>query len=129
MPVRFFYRSHSPLGRGGQPMLRYTAAILLLCLALGDVLPEENRKPWRLRGPVVDADTGRPLACRIYLQAEDGQWHFPNSESPQGSALPYRKKRDDLPKSFEMHTTLSAHPFVVDLPAGKYTITFERGKE
>src|SRR5262249_4056189 len=42
---------------------------------------------------------------------------------------PYRKKRDELPKSFEMHTTLSAHPFFIDLPAGKYTITVERGKE
>jgi hypothetical protein len=28
-----------------------------------------------------------------------------------------------------MHTTLSAHPFVVELPPGRYTITLERGKE
>jgi hypothetical protein len=28
-----------------------------------------------------------------------------------------------------MHTTLSAHPFVIDLPAGRYTVTIERGKE
>jgi hypothetical protein len=28
-----------------------------------------------------------------------------------------------------MHTTLSAHPFSIDLPPGKYTITVERGKE
>jgi len=28
-----------------------------------------------------------------------------------------------------MHTTLSAHPFTIDLPPGKYTITVERGKE
>jgi hypothetical protein len=28
-----------------------------------------------------------------------------------------------------MHTTLSAHPFVIELPPGKYTLTVERGKE
>jgi hypothetical protein len=110
-------------------MPRCLAAVLLLCFAPTASFAEENRKPVRLRGAVVDADTGRPLACRIYLQAEGGEWFFPNSESPQGSALPYRKKRDDLPKSFEMHTTLSAHPFVIDLPAGRYTVAVERGKE
>src|SRR5215472_15182117 len=56
----------------------------------------EQRKPVRLRGAVVDANTGRPLACRIYLQSEGGEWFFPKSESPQGSALAYRKKRDEL---------------------------------
>ncbi len=40
----------------------------------------------------------------------------------------YRKQRRDT-KSVEMHTTLSAHPFDVDLPPGTYTITAERGKE
>src|SRR5262249_35634854 len=29
----------------------------------------------------------------------------------------------------EMHTTLSAHPFVAELLPGKYTLTVERGKE
>jgi hypothetical protein len=28
-----------------------------------------------------------------------------------------------------MHTTLSAHPFVIELPPGKYALTVERGKE
>ena len=30
---------------------------------------------------------------------------------------------------FEMHTTLSAHPFEIGLPPGVYTVTVERGKE
>src|SRR6516164_1573041 len=110
-------------------MPRCSAAVLLLCFASAAGFADKDRKTVRLRGAVVDADTGRPLACRIYLRAEAGEWFFPNSESPQGSAHPYRKKRDDLPNSFEMHTTLSAHPFVIDLPAGKYTVTVERGKE
>jgi hypothetical protein len=29
----------------------------------------------------------------------------------------------------EMHTTVSAHPFTIELPSGQYTITIERGKE
>src|SRR5262249_53515956 len=33
------------------------------------------------------------------------------------------------PASHEQHTTLSAHPFMVDLPPGKYTFTAEHGKE
>jgi hypothetical protein len=81
------------------------------------------------RGQVVDAATGQPLACRVYVQATDGTWYFPKSEAPAGSAIPYRKQRDDLPHSVEMHTTLSAHPFVLDLPPGRYTFTVERGKE
>jgi len=28
-----------------------------------------------------------------------------------------------------MHTTLSAHPFTIELPPGKYVVTVERGKE
>ncbi|HMF12943.1 MAG TPA: CehA/McbA family metallohydrolase [Gemmataceae bacterium] len=105
------------------------AAVLLLCFAPASDFAEEGRKPVRLRGTVLDADSGRPLACRIYIQAEGGECFFPKSESPHGSALTYRKKRDDLAKSVEMHTTLSAHPFVIDLSAGRYTVTVERGKE
>ena len=41
----------------------------------------------------------------------------------------YRKQRTDNPRSVEMHTTLSAHPFVLTLPPGRYTFTVERGKE
>lgn len=33
------------------------------------------------------------------------------------------------PRSVEVHTTLSAHPFRVELPPGRYTVTVERGKE
>jgi hypothetical protein len=39
----------------------------------------------------------------------------------------YRKHRP--PKSVEMHTTLAAHPFRLDLPPGEYTVAVERGKE
>lgn len=78
-------------------------------------------------GNVVDSKTGATIPSRVYIQSESGEWFFPASISPNGSALQYRKER--VKGSVEMHTTLSAHPFKVDLPAGKYTITVERGKE
>lgn len=81
----------------------------------------------RLRGEVVDADTGKPIACRIYLQAADGEWLFVRSANESGSAVVYRKSRDK--DSVEMHTTLSAHPFVAELPPGEYSVSVERGKE
>jgi hypothetical protein len=83
----------------------------------------------RLRGEVRDDATGNPLPARVYVQGEDGAWHFPRSASPDGSAVEYKKSRGGNPPSQEMHTTLSAHPFVVDLLPGKYTVTVERGKE
>jgi hypothetical protein len=97
-------------------------------LASGIPASAEEHKV-RLRGEVVDAETGRPLPARVYIQREDGRWFFAGSEAKAGSAVPYRKQRADYPRSVEMHTTLSAHPFVADLPPGRYTITVERGKE
>lgn len=80
-----------------------------------------------LTGQVVEASNGQLIACRIYIQSAEGKWYFPRSASPDGSAIEY--KRQVSPSSLEQHVTLSAHPFVVDLSPGKYTITVERGKE
>jgi hypothetical protein len=119
-------------------MLRCAAPLVVLLLACS-VLPaaeppsarppkdDAERKSVRLRGEVLDAGTDKPLPARVYVQGADGSWHFARSEAKNGSAVAYRKQRP--PKSVEMHTTLSAHPFRLDLPPGKYTITVERGKE
>lgn len=80
-----------------------------------------------LTGTVTDARTGASIPSRVYIRSGSGEWFFPKSVSPNGSAVSYRKNR--LKESLEMHTTLSAHPFTIDLPAGDYTITAERGKE
>jgi hypothetical protein len=82
-----------------------------------------------LNGEVVDADTGEPVACRIYIQDEKGKWHFPKSTSLAGSAVVYKKQNWANKKSVEFHTTISAHPFTIELPSDRYTITIERGKE
>ncbi len=79
-----------------------------------------------LEGRVVDDASGLPLPCRLYIKDQDGTWFLAKSAATEGSAVPYQKKRGT---SVEVHTTLSAHPFVADLPPGSYTLMAERGKE
>src|SRR5262245_27511232 len=83
----------------------------------------------RIRGEVTDSATGLPIPCRIYIEGADGPWHFPSSEAKTGSAVEYRKQRPGTPPSAEMHTSLSAHPFALTLPPGRYVFAVERGKE
>lgn len=80
-----------------------------------------------LRGEIRDADSGQLLPARLYIQSADGaKWFFAKSADEKGSALVYDRAREN---SIEKHTTLSAHPFVAELPPGKYTLAVERGKE
>ena len=80
-----------------------------------------------LRGLIVDAETNETLAGRLYIHDDQGRFFHAKSAAAEGSAVEYRKQRG--PQSSEIHTTLSAHPFVAQLPPGKYTLTAERGKE
>ena len=82
-----------------------------------------------LHGRVVDSRTGKPTAARIYLEDAKGKWFFVTSAAPDGSAVRYDKTNWLRKDAFEKHTTISAHPFRADLPAGDYTLTVERGKE
>lgn len=81
-----------------------------------------------LHGEIRDAESGQLLPARLYIQSADGdqKWFFAKSADPNGSAIVYDRGRE---KSIEKHTTLSAHPFVTELPPGKYTLSVERGKE
>jgi hypothetical protein len=82
-----------------------------------------------LTGDVVDAATGRPVGCRVYIQSAAGEWLFPGSASNEGSAVRYDRQSSFDGRCIEKHTTLSAHPFVIELAPGSYTVTIERGKE
>ena len=86
-----------------------------------------KEKAFLLRGEVVDAESQKPLPCRIYVRSALGAWYFPKSASAQGSAVEY--KRQAGPTSLEQHVTISAHPFEVEVPTGTYTVIIERGKE
>jgi hypothetical protein len=83
----------------------------------------------RVVGEIRDADTGKLIPARIYIQDAAGKWLFPDSNSNKGTAVRYEKQNRKNPKSVEMHTTLSAHPFSIELEPGNYTVTVERGKE
>ncbi len=91
----------------------------------------ETPQPENVRfvGSIVDADTQQHLAARIYLQDTQGNWLFVRSTSEQGTAWPYAEQWVPMPDSVEQHTTVSAHPFTVDLPPGEYQVVIERGKE
>ena len=82
-----------------------------------------------LQGRVVDAESGAPLAARVYLQNAAGDWLFVSSATTNGSALPYQEQWVPMSGSVERHTTVSAHPFQVELPPGEYNLEIERGKE
>ncbi|MCA8991351.1 MAG: CehA/McbA family metallohydrolase [Planctomycetaceae bacterium] len=74
---------------------------------------------------VVDDATGQPIASRVYLQANSGEWHF--FEAP--GAQRYEKQNWNNKNSVEYHTCLLPGPATVELPSGIYHLTVERGKE
>jgi len=82
-----------------------------------------------LRGEVLDAQTGKPIPCRLSIRGADGKSYFAKSAAADGSSIDYRKEAFGNPKISEHHVTLSAHPFTVDVPPGKYTVTAQHGKE
>jgi len=110
-----------------QPPTRHSALVLAAIATI--TFPVAGAENTKVRGEVTDSATGKPIPCRIYIEGDDGSWHFPRSEAKAGSAIEYRKQRSDRKESVEMHTTLSAHPLVVSLRPGRYTFTVEHGKE
>lgn len=114
-------------------MWRSFAFLSGLCLALVDPLLGDDiksaqvEKTFAIQGEVIDAVTKQPLAARVTVRSSNGTWYFPKSASAEGTAIEYRKQAAS--NSLEQHVTLSEHPFVVDVPPGRYTIIAERGKE
>lgn len=100
-------------------------AVAIMSLFLTVALPAHAEV--NLRGKITDADTGALLPARLYIHSAGGDWAHATSASEQGRAVPYHVRRSG--RSFEIHTSLSAHPFQASLPPGRYTLTVERGKE
>ena len=101
-------------------------AVLLKAVLLTSIHSAEAA---RVVGHVTDAESGTALPCRLYVQnAETLEWHFAKPIDAAGSAVEYRKQVGSTP-SMEMHTTLSASAFELQLPPGKYKIRAEHGKE
>jgi hypothetical protein len=108
---------------------RCLGALSLVAVLAWPAAGQERPKSVLLTGVVREAGTGRPLPARIYVQGPDGAWHFAAVDDPAGSAVEYRAGSGRMPRSVELHTTLSAHRFRLSLPPGNYAITVERGKE
>ena len=98
----------------------------LLLLVFGLWMPP---RATTLQGQVLDASTGTPIPCRIAIRGEDGTFYFAKSAAADGSAIEYKKAAFGNPKIVENHVSLSAHPFTVEVPPGKYAVTVQRGKE
>lgn len=86
-----------------------------------------------IKGHIIDAGTGKPIPARVYIERVDAKdaksrWHFVESGSSEGKVAIYNKTRA-AGKSVEMHTAVSAHPFIANVPAGTYQVTVESGKE
>jgi peptidoglycan/xylan/chitin deacetylase (PgdA/CDA1 family) len=90
---------------------------------------KRERKEVLVEGQIVDAETSKALAARLYIQGADGRWYFPKSAFATGSAIRYERRNWINSGAVEMHTTLSGHPFRVELLPGRYTFTVEHGKE
>jgi hypothetical protein len=111
-------------------MLRVTHIITTVALlSLSQLRPADAQETAtvEVRGQVLQADTGDPIAARIHIKDSAGAWHHCTSEG--GTAVHYRREPTHAPGSVEVNTTLSAHPFVASLAPGSYTFRVERGKE
>jgi hypothetical protein len=106
------------------PRLAGVACVTLLVFLQGS--PAAADPLAVLNGRVTDARTGTLLPARVSIRDSAGEWFFPRCVSAEGTAVDYQRNRKGSPA---MHTTLSADPFMVRLPPGKYTVTAQRGKE
>ena len=102
---------------------------LISLVLLAGLVPALTASAATVTGEIIDAVTDQLLAARVYIQHADRRWFFPESASPNGSAVRYQKSNSLNTNAVEFHTTLSAHPFRVDLEPGVYLFTAERGKE
>lgn len=111
-------------------LARKLAIILLSAVMMGSIAAAADKGDpavkIKVEGKIVDGDTGELIAARVYVRSSTGQWYFPTSTG-NGTAIEYQRSAAE--KSVEMHTTLSADPFSLELPPGEYTIVAERGKE
>lgn len=105
------------------------SAIALSILTLNssvEVFAQDEAKV-KVHGLIVDAESGKALPARMHIQRQDGKWFYADSVS--GEAIRYERLKKGMSQSPEAHTTLSPGPFTASLPAGKYTVRVERGKE
>lgn len=80
-----------------------------------------------LSGVVRDADTGRCTPARLYVNDADGQPRLP--ETAPDAQISVYDKLDGGTGIREAYMMVGPAPWEVRLPAGRYEVTIERGKE
>jgi peptidoglycan/xylan/chitin deacetylase (PgdA/CDA1 family) len=90
---------------------------------------QRQRKEVLVEGQILDAGTGRTLPARLYIRSADGAWHFAKAAFHPGSSVKYERRNSANTNAVEFHTTLSAHPFRIELRPGRYELRVEHGKE
>src|SRR6476620_1968221 len=75
-------------------------------------------------GAVRDDASNKLVACRIYIRAADGTWHFPISDDTH-SVVRYERENYWNHAQVEKHATIAAKPFRIELPTGKYSVFVE----
>lgn len=103
----------------------------ILIFILSSLALQAQQKKYLLSGRIVDEETGKLVPARLYVESDvdkkEAAYSHARTSSENGQAVIYQKIRP--PKSIEVHTCLSAHPFELDLAPGSYTLTALRGKE
>ncbi len=117
----------------GAPMQQKSHRQFSLCLAclclFNWVLPEDAVAQGRIIGTVVDAEPLQLIPCRLTVRGlDDQQAYFASRIDKAGTAVVYDRKLGKT-RSFQQHTTLSPHAFVIDVPRGRYQVRAQRGKE
>src|SRR5262245_50483955 len=87
---------------------------LFLAIATTSAVADESIV---VSGEIVDAVSGERLPARLYVRDAKGFWHFPTAAAP-GDVVRYERANYWDKTQAEMHATLAAKPFDVELAAG-----------
>ena len=106
--------------------MRIIAAVCFLAVVSAAQVARAQQHTMSLN--ITDADSGVPIAARVYLRDDTGKYYFFTPSGADGSAIRYEKQNRQNKKSIEYHTTVSADPCHAIVPPGSYTLTVEHGK-
>jgi len=90
---------------------------------------KQTRTEVRFDGRILSGDTGELIPARLYVRDAAGGWWFAKSSSMTEPAIRYERKSSFSADSVEMHVTVPARPFRLELPPGRYEVSVEKGKE
>ena len=117
-----------------RPVAQSSLLVRIVLVALCALISVQTAAGGELTARIVDADTGKTLAGRVYVEnlsvkGNTPKWYFVRPATATASAIAYKEQWVKMAQSVERHTTVSADSFQASLPPGNYRITIVRGKE